>query len=202
MKSIQSRQHSPPRSIAARFLARTGLFAIVGSLLLATVGNAVADEDGLYILQCFCPVEWSGSWDGAGIFNDDASLDTVALASDDGVLLIHEIPFLAGDLAGMIEVRGESLEDSSAIVELEETYADASAEDAFAGRSWENDDGETMLGFQQVQVWETNFLLSIEFVAAEDDFVEAWESLELVLLIGSPIFEEFDAEDTAELIAG
>jgi hypothetical protein len=47
MKSIQSRQHSPPRSIAARFLARTGLFAIVGSLLLATVGNAVADEDGL-----------------------------------------------------------------------------------------------------------------------------------------------------------
>lgn len=202
MKSVQLPPGTPRRSIAARIIARTSLLAVVGSLLFATTGNAVAEEDGLYILQCFCPVAWSGPWDGAGIFNDNESLDTVALASDDAVLLIHEIPFLAGDLAGMIEVRGDALDDSAAISGLEETYADESAEEAFAGRVWVNSDGETMFSFQHVQVWETNFLLSIEFVAAEDDFVEAWESLELVMLIGDPIFEEFDAEDTADLIAG
>ncbi len=47
-----------------------------------------------------------------------------------------------------------------------------------------------------------SYLLSIEFVAPEADFVDAWETLDDVLLIGTPILAEFDGEEIAEDIGG
>ena len=204
MKSPWFRHAASRRFAGVRIISRAGLLAIIAALVMGAgaPGAALAEEGGCYTLQCFCPLEWSEEWDGAGVFNEDESLDTVALESGGAVLLIHEIPLADGTVDGMIADRGDSLESGAAISALEETYADDSAEEALAGRTWENSDGETMYSFQQVQVWETNFLLSIEFIAAEDDFVDAWDSLESVLLIGSPILDDFDGEETAELIGG
>ncbi len=70
------------------------------------------------------------------------------------------------------------------------------------GRSWTSAEGETILSVQYVQVWEVSYLLSIEFVAPEADFVDAWETLDDVLLIGTPILAEFDGEEIAEDIGG
>lgn len=202
MKTVCFQQGASRRSVGSGLIARSGLLAVVAILIMASgmPAGALAEEDGDFILQCFCPLSWSGPWDGAGVFNDDESLDTVALTDDGAVLLIREIPLVAGDLAGMIEERTESLERGAAISDLEETWTDGSDDEAFSGRVWVNGDGATMYSFQFVQVWETNFLLSIEFIAPEEEFVEAWDSLELVLLIGSPILGEFDADETVALI--
>jgi len=200
----RSRQGVSRRSVGAGFLTRTGLLAIVAALTIGAglPASALAEEGGAYTLQCFCPLEWSEPWDGQGVFDESDSLDTVALANDGAVLLIHEIPLEDGDLDGMIADRTESLERGTAIEDLEATWEDETDEEAFAGRTWVNAGGETIYSFQHVQVWETNFLLSIEFVAPEEDFVEAWDDLDLVLLIGSPILGDFDAEDVAEDIGG
>lgn len=200
----RSRQGVSRRAVGVGFLDRTGLLVILASL---TIGvslptGALAEVGGAYILQCFCPLEWEEPWDGQGVFDESDSLDTVALANDGAVLLIHEILLADGDLDGMIADRTRSLERASAIANLAETWEDETVDEAFAGRTWVNAGGDTMYGFQYVQVWETDFLLSIEFIAPEDDFVEAWDDLQLVLLIGSPILGEFDAEDVAEDIVG
>jgi hypothetical protein len=187
-----------PRRMPARFL-----LAVIAGLLLATgPGSALAEEGGSYTLQCLCPLEWGEEWDGNGVFDDDASLDTVALANGSAVLIMHEIPLDEGTINGMIEDRSEVLESSRAIDDLDEQVIDAGQEDwILMGRSWTGPEGETMLGAQYVQVWELNFLLSIEFVAPEDDFVGAWDSLEDVLLIGTPVLAEFDAEEIVDQIA-
>lgn len=200
----RSRQSLSRRSVGAGFLTRTGLLAIMAALTIGASlpASALAEEGGAYTLQCFCPLEWSEPWDGQGVFDESDSLDTVALANDGAVLLIHEIPLEDGDLDGMIADRTDSLERGTTIEDLEATWEDETDEEAFAGRTWVNADGDTLYSFQYVQVWETNFLLSIEFVAPEDDFVEAWDDLDLVLLIGSPILGDFDAEDVAQDIGG
>jgi hypothetical protein len=203
MKSARFQHFASCRPIGVRILTRTSVVAILVSLLMGVGarGNALAEEGGDFTLQCFCPLEWSETWDGAGVFNEAESLDTVALTSGGAVLLIHEIPLDTGTLGGMIEERTESLEQGTTISDLAETWEDETGEDAISGRIWVNADGETMYGFQYVQVWETNFLLSIEFVAPEDEFVESWDSLEFVLLIGSPILGEFSGVDIAAEIA-
>jgi hypothetical protein len=187
------------RAAAPRAIARTGLLAIIGALLLgAGIPASVMAQDGEYILQCSCPIAWEEPWEGAAGFEDDASLDTVALANDGAVLLVHEIPLEEGSIDGMIEDRTDTLDRSRAISDLDEAFADDSREDATAGRVWVNEDGDTMYGFQFVQVWETNYLLSIELIANEDDFAAAWESTNLVTLVGQPILADLDGEDIVE----
>ncbi len=192
------------RSACAGGRAPTGLLAVVTILaaLILSMGlpaGALAEEGGSYTLQCFCPLEWEEPWDGQGVFDEDASLDTVALANDGAVLLIHEIPLTDGDLDGLIADRTDSLERAAAIDNLDEQVIDAGQEDwILMGRSWTGPSGESMLGAQHVQVWETDFLLSIEFIAPEDEFVDAWDELDLVLLIGEPILAEFDGADVAD----
>ncbi len=197
-------QSSSGRSISALILTRTGLLAIIASLIMGAggPGSALAqfDFDGEYILQCSCPVWWDEPWEGAGVFDEDKSLDTVVLANGGAVLLIQEILIDDGTLAGMIQDRSEILEAGNNIANLEETWTDETETDASSGRVWENRDGDTIYSFQFVQVWETNFLLSIEFVAPEADFVEEWDSLEFVLLIGTPILAEFDGAEIADQI--
>ncbi|MDQ3444224.1 MAG: hypothetical protein M3490_11510 [Chloroflexota bacterium] len=177
---------------------------LIGMLLLAGAvpATALAEEGGAYTLQCFCPLEWDESWDGQGVFDESDSLDTVALTNGGAVLLIHEIPLDEGSLEGMVEGRSDVLDGSRALDDLDETLIDEDTQDwILMGRSWTNAEGDTMLSAQYVQVWEVSFLLSIEFVAPEDDFVDAWDSLDEVLLVGSPVLAEFDAEDIADEIA-
>jgi len=187
-----------PRRVAFRVL-----LALMAALLLATgPGSALAEEGGSYTLQCFCPLEWSEEWDGNGVFLEDATLDTVALANGGAVLIMHEIPLDAGTLEGMVEDRTASLDDSPAIDGLDEVLIAEDTQDwILMGRSWTGDDGETMLGMQYVQVWEVSFLLSIEFVAPEAEFVEAWESLDEVLLVGTPVLDEFEGDEIADELA-
>lgn len=181
---------------------RTVIVLMAGLLLGAGPASALAEEGGSYTLQCFCPLEWSEAWDGDGVFDEDASLDTVALANDGAVLVMHELPLDGGTLEGMVEDRSAVLDGSTAIDDLNETVIDEDTQDwILIGRSWTSAEGETMLSAQYVQVWEVSFLLSIEFVAPEDEFVDAWDSLEDVLLVGTPVLAEFDAEDILDEIA-
>jgi hypothetical protein len=184
--------------------ARLATVALACAFLLGSgIDPALALEDGSYTFQCFCPLEWSGGWDGNGVFDEDESLDTVALANDTAVLLMHEIPLDDGSIEGMIEDRTEVLEGASTIEDLGETVIDEDAQDfVLMGRSWANAEGETMLSVQYVQVWEVSYLLSIEYVAPEDDFVDSWDSLDDVLLIGTPVLAEFDAEEIAGELLG
>lgn len=188
-------------SVGSRRFPFRILLALVSTLLLAAgPASAVAEEGGSYTLQCFCLLEWGETWDGQGVFNEDDSLDTVALTNDGAVLILHEIPLADGTIAGMVEDRTATLED--AVDDYDETPVDAGQEDwVLVGRSWTNAEGDAMLSAQHVQVWETNFLLSIEFVAPEADFVDAWETLDEVLLVGAPILEEFDGTELLDEIA-
>lgn len=195
------------RSDRVGYLTRAGLLTVVAAVAALVVGvglpaGALAEIGGSYTLQCFCPLEWEEPWDGQGVFDENDALDTVALTNDGAVLLIHEIPLADGDLDGLIADRTDALERGVAIENLEETWADDARDEAFAGRTWESASGDVMFSFQHVQVWETDFLLSIEFIAPEDEFVDAWDELDLVLLIGEPILGEFDGADVADDIGG
>lgn len=189
----------PASSISFRHLIIVAL-----SLLLAAgmAGPAAAQADGEYILQCSCPIGWSAPWEGAGTFDEADSLDTVALANGSAVLLIHEIRFDDGTVEGMIEDRSAALDDHPAISDLDDAFSDDSTETASIGRTWVNADGEAIYSFQYVQVWEDDFLLSIEFVAPAEEFADAWASLEDVLLVGMPVFVEFDGEEIASQFEG
>ncbi len=198
------RQGMSRRSARPGVLTRIGLLAVMAALTIGASlpANALAEEGGDYTLQCFCPLEWSEAWDGNGVFDEDATLDTVALANDGAVLLIHEIPLDGGTLEGMVDDRGASLDGSSAIEDLDEAVIDEDTQDwILMGRSWTSAEGETILSVQYVQVWEVSYLLSIEFVAPEADFVDAWETLDDVLLVGTPILADFDGQEIADELA-
>jgi hypothetical protein len=179
----------------ARLFAFAATLLILGSMLPT---NAMALEDGEYTMQCFCPVSWTGDWDGNGIFDEDASRDTIALASGDAVLLIHELPIDASTLEEMTETRTEDLERNPGIDEVDVAWDTETAESINTGRSWVNADGDTILGYQVVMVWEQDFLLSIEFVALEDDFEDAWSALDAVSLVGVPISFITNSDDVFE----
>jgi hypothetical protein len=183
------------RSLVRPVLARLGLLAVVPLLALgAGVTPTLAEENGSYVFQCMCPLEWSGDWDGNGVLDEDASLDNVALANDTAVLLMQEIFLDDGTIEGMVEDRTEALEDT--VEDYDETVIDEDTQDwVLIGRTWEDADGNTMVSVQHVQVWEVSFLLSIEYVAPEDDFVDQWDTLEDVLLVGLPVLDEFDGEE-------
>ncbi len=198
------RQGMSRRSARPGVLTRIGLLAVMASLTIGVSlpANALAEEGGDYTLQCFCPLEWSEAWDGNGVFDEDATLDTVALANDGAVLLIHEIPLDGGTLEGMVDDRGASLDGSIAIEDLDEAVIDEDTQDwILMGRSWTSAEGETILSVQYVQVWEVSYLLSIEFVAPDADFVDAWETLDDVLLVGTPILADFDGQEIADELA-
>jgi hypothetical protein len=166
------------------------------------VTPALAGENGSYVMQCGCPLEWSGDWDGNGVFNEDESRDTIALANGTAVLIFHEIPMPSGSLDEMVDDRSASLEDAANVEDLDDGALDSDPDFIVQGRTWTNADGETMVSLQHVQVWENDFLLSIEYVAPEDDFVELWDSLEEVLLIGSPVLNTFEPEEIVGELLG
>jgi hypothetical protein len=167
-------------------------------MLAASPLSGAAMEDGLYVMQCSCPVEWTGDWDGNGIFIEDDSLDTIVLVNGDVTVLMHELPIDASTVEDMTLDRTSALEDYTAIDDLELVWEDDSADTAEAGRTWTNPSGDTVASFQFVQVWETNYLLSIEVIAPVDDFEDDWDSLEDVLLVGLPILDDIDPADLAE----
>lgn len=185
-----------------RIGAVVGLLAVLVSMVAGAPRAAVAqvDFDGEHILQCSCPVWWSAPWEGEGTFDANASLDEVILENGDATVMIHEIPLTGGSVEDMIEDRTVELENTRRIADLEETYADASDDEAYAGRSWVNRNDETIYSFQHAQVWEKNYLLSIEFIAPEEQFVELWGSMEDVLLVGQPILNDLDGEEVAQSI--
>jgi hypothetical protein len=178
------------------------LVAMIAPMVLAIGAPtaAVAQSDGEYLLQCGCPLWWSAPWEGEGTFDEADSLDEVILENGDLTLLIHEIPIDNGTLEGMIEDRTAALEDDRDIAELEVTGEEASSTEAMVGRTWENEDGDAISSVQLVLVWETNFLLSIEYIAPEDEFADGWESTELVLLVGLPVFQATSFDDMEALI--
>jgi hypothetical protein len=182
-------------------IARLGILAVIPLVALGTgLAPALAEENGSYLFQCMCPLEWSGDWDGNGVLDEDESLDTVALANDSAVLLMHEIFLDDGTIEGMVEDRTDALENT--VENYDETVIDEDTQDwVLVGRTWENADGDTMVSVQYVQVWEVSFLLSTEFVAPEDDFVDQWDTLEDVLLVGLPVLDEFDGEDLFDELA-
>jgi hypothetical protein len=150
-------------------------------------------------MQCSCPVWWAGDWDGNGVFNEDDSLDTIALANGAAVFFMHELPIDAMSLEDYAETRTEALEGNRSIEDVELVWDDETSESVIFGRSWVNADGDTMLGWQVVMVWETNYLLSMEFVAPEDDFEDAWfDTLGDISLVGMPITMITDGDDVME----
>jgi hypothetical protein len=161
---------------------------------------AMAQDDGEYMLQCGCPLWWSAPWEGEGTFDEDESLDEVMLENGDLTLLIHEIPIDNGSLEGMIEDRTEALETDRDISELEVTGGEDSSSEVMVGRTWENEDGDIVSSVQLVLVWETNYLLSIEYIAPEAEFADGWESTDLVLLVGLPVFQATSFDDMEALI--
>lgn len=183
------------RSFVRLGAARLGLLAVMATLSLgASLGPAHALEEGSYVFQCSCPLEWNDEWDGNGVLDEDVSLDTVALVHDNTVLFLHEMPIMDGAITAFVEDRTSTLEDIAD--DVEETTLDAGQEDwVLIGRTWENADGDTMVGVQYVLVWEVNFVMNIEFIAPEDEFLDSWDALDGVLLVGLPVLDEFDGED-------
>ncbi len=186
--------------VSRRTLGRTSLFAFIAAFVL--VGGptgALALEEGEYVMQCSCPVWWTGDWDGNGVFKEDDSLDIIALANGPAVFLMHELPVDAMDLDEYAEARSESLEDNRDLEDVEIVWDDESTDRIDIGRAWVNAEGDVMLSWQAVLVWETNYLLSIEFIAPEDDFEDAWnDSLPDVALVGVPVTMLANADDIME----
>ncbi len=179
---------------AVRF--RFAVLAIACALVLGSgVSPALAAENGAYTFQCMCPLEWSGDWDGNGVLDEEASRDTVALANDTAVLIFHEVPMADSSLDEIVEDRSADLEGSSNVEDLDDGAIDTDPSFIVQGRTWTDANGEAMVSIQHVQVWETNYLMSIEYVAPEDDFADLWETLGEVLLVGSPVLGEFDADE-------
>jgi hypothetical protein len=185
-----------PSALITRLAAMLTIAALVAGSAPAATAQSLWENS--YIMQCFCVVEWDDPWGGLGLFDEDASRDTITLINGDAVVLIHEIPLDEGSLESMIEDRTRSLERSDRLDDVEVAWSDDSRSDAEIGRTWTGPDGDLVLGFQYVQVWETNYLLSIEIVAPENEFEDAWDSLDVILLAGLPLLNEFDEETVLE----
>ncbi len=201
-RTFASRAASLRALKSRRAFARTGMFAFIASVLMVGgPASALALENGEYIMQCSCPVWWEGDWDGNGVFNEDDSLDTIALANGTAVLLIHELPIDAMSFKKFSNARTGALEDNRNLSDVEVLFQNGSNRNGVVtGRSWVNADGDTMLSWQSVMVWETNYLLSMEFIAPEDDFEDAWfDTMGDVALIGIPIADMMNGEAIMDL---
>jgi hypothetical protein len=187
-----------------RLVAIVALLAILAPLLLGAgvPRAALAQADGEHILQCSCPVWWSGPWEGEGSFDANASLDTVALENGDATLVMYEIPLRGNGVLDLVDERTAELEGSRRISDLEEVLRIDGDNTAIIGRRWVNRNDDLILSYQYVQVWESNYYLSIEFNAPDDQFVDLWDSLDDVLLVGTPVLGEFVGETVHEKLAG
>ena len=192
------------RSVSHRALSsRHRVATVVLFLALLFVGTApVAAQSGTSAtLQCGCPLEWSGPWEGVATFDDDLSLDSVALVAGDAVLIVHEIPLESGSLDDLLQDRSDDLLDNRTLDDVEILWNDVDDESGSSGRTWVGPGGEELVSYQWVQVWEFNYLISIELVAPLDDFEDAWSDTEDVLLVNQPILHESDVDDVFELLA-
>lgn len=200
MSSAGSRQ-KVGRLIRARLCALAVVLAIMVPLFGGAAPQvALAQTDGIYMLQCSCPVWWSEPWSGAGTFDERASRDELVLVNGPASMIMVEIPVDAGTIEGMIEDRTAELEDSRDVSGLEVTFEDETTDQAYAGRRWESPQGEVFHSIQHVQVWESNFLLSIEYAAPDDEFIELWDSLQVIELVAQPILDHLTGEQVAETI--
>jgi hypothetical protein len=186
--------------VRLRTMAIAALLAILAPLILGAgvPQAALAQSDGEHLLQCSCPVWWSGPWEGEGTFDANASLDTVALENGDATLVMYEIPLQGNALLDLVDERTAELEGNRRMADLEEVLRIDGNNTAIIGRQWINRNDDLILSYQYVQVWESNFYLSIEFNAPDDQFVELWDSLDDVLLVGTPVLGEFSGEAVYE----
>ena len=195
---MRFRPNASCRSVSVRMLAILGLLMIS----LAAPAASLAQTEGEHLLQCSCPVWWSGAWEGEGTFDKDESLDEIILENGDATVIIHEIPVKGSDVLDLVDARTDELEGSRRIADLEEVLRIDGTNTAVIGRQWLDRNNTLILSYQYVQVWETNFLLSIEFVAPDDQFVDLWDSLDDVLLVGTPVLGEFDGDAVYEGFTG
>ncbi len=192
VRSVSSRVSS------ARHRAATAVLFL--ALLLVSVAPVAAQSGTSAILQCGCPLEWSGPWDGVATFDDDLSLDSVALFADDAVLVVHEIPLESGTLDDLLDDRSDALLDNRNLDDVEILWSDSSRKSGSSGRTWVAPDGQELASYQWVQVWEFNYLISIELIAPLDTFEDAWGDTEDVLLVNQPILHESDFDEVFELL--
>jgi hypothetical protein len=188
-----------------RAMALLGVIALLSSLIPLGGSRASAaqfDWDGEHILQCSCPVWWWEPWEGEGTFDEDESLDEVILENGNATVIIHEIPLAGHDLLDLVDMRTDELEGSRRYADLEEIGRIDGNNLAIVQRRWVDRNNEDILSFQHVQVWEENFFLSIEFNAPDEEFVDLWDSLEDVHLVGTPILSEYQGDAVHAKLTG
>jgi hypothetical protein len=183
------------RSIPARYLA----IPLVTLMLLVGVSSpAAAGEEGSWLLQCGCMLDWTDTWLGDAAFDDANSLDTVALVNDDAaVVLMHEVPLASSDVETMLLDRSAELEDHEYLEDVDIVWEDVNSTEAEAGRTWVDASGTEIVSFQSVVVWEENYLLSIELISPAAAFEDAWADLDDVSLIGNPLLGAYDGDEIA-----
>ncbi|HYJ12892.1 MAG TPA: hypothetical protein VEW66_04840, partial [Thermomicrobiales bacterium] len=97
----------------------------------------------------------------------------------------------------MLLDRSADLEDHEHLEDVDIVWEDVNRTEAEAGRTWVDASGTEFVSFQSVVVWEENYLLSIEFISPADAFEDAWDDLEDVLLIGTPLLGAHDGDEIA-----
>jgi hypothetical protein len=196
---------APRLVVGMRAMALLGVIALLSSLIPLGGSRASAaqfDWDGEHILQCSCPVWWWEPWEGEGTFDEDESLDEVILENGNATVIIHEIPVAGHELLDLVDMRTNELEGSRRYADLEEIGRIDGNNLAIVQRRWVDRNNEDILSFQHVQVWEENFFLSIEFNAPDEEFVDLWDSLEDVHLVGTPILSEYQGDAVHAKLTG
>lgn len=196
---------APRLVVGMRAMALLGAIALIAALIPlggSRASAAQADWDGEYILQCSCPVWWWEPWEGEGTFDEAASLDEVILENGDATVIVRELPREGHELLDLVDMRTDELEGSRRYADLEELDRIDGNNLAIVQRRWVDRNNEDILSFQHVQVWEEDFYLSIEFNAPDDQFVDLWDSLEDVHLVGTPILGEYRGEVVYAKLAG
>lgn len=183
-----------PASPLRSFWRTLAIVLFAAFALASSPFQAAALEDGEYIMQCSCPVQWSGDWDGNGVFNEDDTRDTIVLVNGDVTIILHEVPIDDATTESMIDDRQKSLENGATIEDLEVVWQDGDDEMMDAGRTWTNPDGDTVVSYQIAQVWEFNYMLSMEIIAPAEDLEDAWILREDLLLLGVPIFNDTEID--------
>ena len=199
IRGFQAMRHMHPspnwRNIPARYFA---IPLVTLMLLLGVASPAAAGEEGSWLLQCGCPLDWTDTWLGDASFDDENSLDTVALVNDDGaVVMMHEVPLDSSDVETMLLDRSADLEDHEYLEDVDIVWEDVNRTEAEAGRTWVDASGTEFVSFQSVVVWEVNYLLSIELISPAAAFEDAWADLEDVSLIGTPLLDAHDGDEIA-----
>lgn len=186
--------HSFPRAFARMF----ALSFLVSLIIAASPLGGAAAENGEHLMQCQCPVSWWGDWDGNGTFDEAASLDTIVLVNGPITVIMHELPIETATVDTLIDDRQASLESSTRISDLETVWATGVEDIAEAGRRWTSPDGVTMVSVQLSQIWESDYILSMEFIAPAEDLEDSWVLREDIQLGDHPVFDFTDLDIVLE----